>query len=270
MGRMAIASGVRQLALVPQAAARSDFGAGTDRVQLCLMPAGKHDVDDELSAAKAKIADIVSSAMSGNDEAFEQLHDRYSHGLVRFFLKRTAGRLELADELSQKTWVLVWRALRDGRYDPGRAAISTFVYAVGQNVWLQHRRSSAAGPMSGGDFEDFSGLVKATEDDPAGELAAAELLDSLREAIGSSKHEHALTSAEREVVRGLEAGHSERGLADRLGVAASTVHARKLSAFGKLRRYLVRRGFGDGVPSASQQSGESNEGSSSVWRVSRE
>lgn len=252
----------------PQAGKRADSRMATDRVQLSLMRAAKHGTEDGVPEGQIKA--LVSAAMSGNDDAFERLHDRYHHGLVRFFLKRASGRIELADELSQKTWVLVWRALRESRYDPARAAISTFIYAVGQNVWLQHRRSSAIGPMAGGDFEDFSGLAQSTDDDPAGELAAAELLDSLREAIGSHGHEYALTSVEREVVRGLEAGHSERGLADRLGVAASTVHARKVSAFEKLRRFLARRGFGESNSSAAVQSGESEEGAPSVWRVSRE
>ncbi len=185
-------------------------------------------------------------------------------------MKRTIGRIDLADELSQKTWVLVWRALQAGRYDPARAAISTFIYAVGQNVWLQHRRSAASAALVSGDFDDFSGLVSATIEDPAGELAAAELLEALLEGIRSNEHEDALTSAEREVVRGLQAGHSERGLADRLGVAASTVHTRKVAAFDKLRRFLAKRGFAGPDASAAGMMNESQEGAASVRRFGRE
>lgn len=270
MVSMSIASGAGHLAGVRFAGSASDFGAGADRLQLCLMRSNESEAGSNSGARSGFVAADVAAAVSGNEDAFERLHDRYCHGLVRFFLKRTAGRIELADELSQKTWVLVWRALRAGRYDSARAGISTFIYAVGQNVWLQHRRSSASALVAGGDFEDFSGLVEASAEDPAGELAAAELLDALREAICSVEHENALTGAEREVVRGLQAGQSERGLADRLGVAASTVHSRKVSAFEKLRRILTQRGFAGSGASATRESGESEDGASPAWRVSRE
>jgi len=49
-------------------------------------------------------------------------------------MDRTGGRSELADDFSQKTWVAVWQALIAGKYEPDRAAISTFVYAVGYRV----------------------------------------------------------------------------------------------------------------------------------------
>jgi RNA polymerase sigma-70 factor (ECF subfamily) len=216
------------------------------------------DLDDgQGRRVKSKASDEWAvAAATGGEAGFERLHGRFGHGLVRFFMKRTSGRLELSEELAQRTWVLVWRALQAGRYDPGRAAVSTFIYAVGQNVWLQHRRSSSTLPTALGDFEDLAEYVTPTIDDPAGELAAAELLDALREGIAAKSDEQALTTDERDVVRGLEAGHSERSMADRLGVAASTIHARKVSAFEKLRRFLRRRGFAGPEASADGSSRE--------------
>ena len=38
---------------------------------------------------------------------------------------------------------LVWKALREGQYDPERSAITTFVYAVANNAWLSHLRGFA-------------------------------------------------------------------------------------------------------------------------------
>jgi len=212
----------------------------------------EHDVEDEPGSRvpDEAVQKWVWAATNGDEGGFERIYNRFGHGLVRFFMKRTSGSPDVSEELAQKTWVLVWRALQAGRYDPARAAISTFVYAVGQNVWLQHRRSAVGLPAALGDFDDLAEYVTPTTDDPAGEMAAAELLDAMREAIVGESHEQALTGDERAVVRGLEAGQSERALAERLGVAASTIHAKKVSAFEKLRRFLQRRGFVEAEASA--------------------
>ena len=85
---------------------------------------------------------LTTRAAGGDEGAFAALHQRLGGGLFRLFLDRTGGRSELADDFSQKTWVAVWQALIAGKYDPARAAISTFVYAVGYRVWLQHMRST--------------------------------------------------------------------------------------------------------------------------------
>lgn len=80
------------------------------------------------------LADLAAAAAQGNAAAFEALHKRLSGGLRKLFVERSGGRSDVADDLIQRTWVGVWQALRSGRYDPARSAISTFVYAVGHNM----------------------------------------------------------------------------------------------------------------------------------------
>ena len=104
------------------------------------------DLPQPLAASLPKrdqsLQHLTLRAAQGDQEAFAALHQRLGGGLHRLFMERTGGRTELADDFCQKTWVAVWQALEGGKYDPERAAISTFVYAVGYRVWLQHMRSA--------------------------------------------------------------------------------------------------------------------------------
>jgi len=211
---------------------------------------------DYSSRPGAELPELAAAAMSGNEAAFEQIHRRLSGGLIRFFLTRTRGQASVAEELAQTTWVHLWRSLRDRRYDPARSAISTFVYAIGHHVWLQHRREIATGPYATADSERLFFLAGSTEEDPAGVMAAAELLEAVRQAVQSHDVEDGLSEEEQGIVLAVAAGQSERQLAERHGVAASTIHARKTTALGKLRRLLARRGIGLDEPERPSRAGE--------------
>jgi RNA polymerase sigma factor (sigma-70 family) len=186
---------------------------------------------------------LAADAQRGNRSAFTQLLRHLEPGIRRVMLRRTRGQAELVDELLQNTWVAVWHALREGRYDPKKAAISTFVYAVAHKLWLQHLRRARQAPVSYGELDAF--LAAATEgpDNPAATLQAAELLDAVRTCLHAEGTPFSLTEEERRIVVGLARDQSERTLAEQLGVAASTIHARKQLAYRKLRRCLHAKGF---------------------------
>lgn len=191
----------------------------------------------------AALHQLADRAQRGERPAFEELVRRLEQGLKRVLLRRTGGQFALVEELAQSTWVAVWDALRQGRYDAGRAAISTFVYAVAHKLWLRHlrdRRGPAAEPAA---LESVL-IGRATEaDDPAAALESAELLEAMRGCLRSDGDAFSLTPEERRVVIGLAAGESERSLSAELGLAASTIHARKQAAYEKLRRCLAAKGF---------------------------
>ncbi len=182
--------------------------------------------DDSLAA-------IAQRAAAGDHDAFEQLHVRFADGIRRFFQKRIGG--DAADELAQHTWSELWRAVSKGAYQPERAAFSTFAYAVAGNVWRRSRRDASRTLPPVGQI--------ASEDDLAGALAHAELLDALRACLHEESGE--LSEIERQIVLSMAAGESERDIARAQGVAASTVHDRKLAAMNKLRIMLAARGFGE-------------------------
>lgn len=150
---------------------------------------------------------------------------------------RRGANADAAAELAQRTWTVLWESLRNGGYDPARAAPSTFVYAIANHVWLWHLRERPRVPQ--GDPPDQPAHAP-----PAAEfLAHCELLDALRDCIGREPNTGALDDTERALVLALGGGASEREVAVQLGLAASTVNARKQAAYVKLRKCLGRKGF---------------------------
>lgn len=193
------------------------------------------------ASATDPLQSLCAAAAAGDESAFESLHRRLAGGLKRLFMERAGGHADLAEELAQKTWVAVWQALRAGKYDPSRAAISTFVYAVGFKIWLGHLRGlrrdgDRAGSADAGTFA----LVR--DDDPAYAAADAELIQAVRDCLAGKGAAGSLTADERALVCAAASGESDRALAKRLKLAPSTVNARKRAAYEKLRRWLAQRG----------------------------
>ena len=185
---------------------------------------------------------LASRAQRGDRSAFEQLMRRFDPGLKRLLLRRTSGDASLADELAHETWIGVWQALASGRYDPAKASISTFIYAVARKRWFQHlRRAGRAASIT--DALDDLLAANADTENPAVLLQAAELIEAMRACLHTEGTPNSLSDDERRVIIGLVTGETERSLAAELGVAASTVHARKQLALKKLQRCMAAKGF---------------------------
>jgi RNA polymerase sigma-70 factor (ECF subfamily) len=174
------------------------------------------------------------SGLSGDPAEFAKLYARLAPGLRALFRRRVRGHHELVEDLTQQTWSQVWQAVCAGRYNPARAAPSTFVYAVANHIWLQHCRSArpASLPEKAGFAATFNGT-----------LEYSELLEALRACLQQPEGPSALEEVERHIVLGLAGGASERELAAQLNLAASTVHARKVNAYKKLRDCLAAKGY---------------------------
>lgn len=184
------------------------------------------------------LADLAKAAGAGDRTAFEAIHRRLSGGLYRQFLERVNGRRDLADDLSQRTWLGVWQSLQLGRYDPAKSAMTTFVYAVGYKIWLQHLRSASRGEYG---ESAMAGLVDSAPN-PENEATLAELLEDVRSCLKEGDDGGVLTADERGLVRASAQGASDRELARQMNVAVSTLNARKQAALEKLRRFLAQKG----------------------------
>jgi RNA polymerase sigma factor (sigma-70 family) len=180
---------------------------------------------------------LCSAALGGDQHAFAELHDRLSSGLRNLFMRRTGGREDLADDLTQRTWAGFWKSATEGKYDPSRAAVSTFLYAVGSKIWLQHLRSSRRAERRHAEY--IPAIGGGGGEQPADELNAAELLEAVRAAL---RDPGVLTPEERSIVEASASGESDRTLARKLGIAPSTLNTRKRAAHEKLRKHLSRRG----------------------------
>ncbi|UCG32082.1 MAG: sigma-70 family RNA polymerase sigma factor [Phycisphaerales bacterium] len=167
---------------------------------------------------------------------------RFDLGLKRLLLRRTGGDASLAEELVHETWIGVWQALATGRYDPAKASISTFIYAVARKRWLQHLRRAGRAASTTDALDDLLS-THADADNPALLLQAAELIEAMRACLHTEGTPNSLSDGERSVIIGLMTGWTERTLAAELGVAASTIHARKQLALKKLQRCMAAKGF---------------------------
>ncbi len=178
---------------------------------------------------------IAVAVAAGSRSAFEQLHARLSPAIRATLLRRCGGRQHVAEDLLQQTWTLVWQSVSQRRYDPHRAAISTFVYAVANNVWLQYARGNMR--------EELRPMPMSAGADLERALELAELLDELRAYLREPEARGGLSDLDREIVVESARGVTERELAGRLGLAPSTVNSRKQATYAKIREALERRGF---------------------------
>lgn len=189
------------------------------------------------------VDDLALHAMDGDEAAFEELHRRLGGGLRGFFQKRVGSDSDLIEELSQSTWVEVWRSLDGRRFDPNRARITTFIYAIGYKMVLRHARAARRGRATA-PLDDCDALMETwLRELPEDALHGSELIDAVRDCLRRTDTPFSLSHEEREAVIGAARDETERALARRLGVAASTVNARKKAAYAKLRQCLTRKGF---------------------------
>lgn len=148
-----------------------------------------------------------------------------------------------ADDLSQRTWQAVWEAVSQGRYDPSRAAISTFAYAVSQNVYRNWARSRATAAQHAPAIAANAQQSPETGDDP---LADAEVIDELRRVLREGAP--GLNPSRLRTLHLIARGATDRELAAELAVAPSTAHTRKREAIDALKAHIESRFFSERTP----------------------
>src|SRR5207244_11201926 len=80
-------------------------------------------------------ADLVARACEGDQEAFRLIFERYSRPLISFVYDQVGNR-ELAEELTQETFVRAYRSLRTLREE---TKLSTWLFGLAQNVHREWR-----------------------------------------------------------------------------------------------------------------------------------
>ncbi len=188
---------------------------------------------------------------SGGWSRFADAQDRFSGWISRLYRERGVPE-DAVDDLIQRVWAAVWEAVRTGRYDPSRAAASTYVHAVAMNIWRQwaererpRRATGHPNPEGRGTGHAHPGPLPATP--VASTLDAmqeAEAIDAVREAMyGGGQSGSDLSADDAQILRLLASGAGDRDLAKALGISPSTANARKRRALATLRDILVRRGI---------------------------
>ena len=158
-------------------------------------------------------------AESRDREAFVLLFERYASRVKGFMINGGAAHDE-ADEAAQDVLVSVWR--HAARYDPAKAAVSTWIFAIARNRRIDVLRRRAR-PVP--DPEDPL-FRPDPEPGPAAAAVAADRAARMRAALDS------LGPDQREAVR----------LAFYLGLSQSEIAARAGLPLGTVKSH-IRRGL---------------------------
>ena len=177
---------------------------------------------------------VLAVARRSDHAAFAVLFSHFAPRLKTYFL-RSGMADAAAEELAQETMVLVWR--KADRFDPAKAAASTWIFAIGRNLRADAlRRGWHAAPAVPATGRADEGR-EAPEHDPAPTaealVASAQREGRLRQALRGLPPEQA------EVLRlSYFDGRSHAQIGQALGIPLGTVKGRLRQALARLRAAL--------------------------------
>jgi RNA polymerase sigma-70 factor (ECF subfamily) len=125
--------------------------------------------------------ELIARARRGEDEAFRLIFDRYARPIISFIYDMV-GRRELAEELTQETFVRAYKNLKALRDD---TKLSTWLFGIAKNVAREslrrrHRESDKVGIDDDHVIELSDGKLP-----PDRQLLDKELNGVIRDALGA-------------------------------------------------------------------------------------
>ena len=174
-------------------------------------------------ASAARESELIARIAQGDRRAFEELYNLYHRRLARF-LTRLTRRYDVAEEVINDTFWIVWKKAGDFR---GDSQPSTWILGIAYRRARNAFRSSARG----GSVENLdSQLEPPTSDEP---MRAEELRDWLVRALGMLPVEQRLA-----VELCYELGYSCEEISAIMGCPVNTVKTRLFHARAKLQKLL--------------------------------
>jgi RNA polymerase sigma-70 factor (ECF subfamily) len=168
---------------------------------------------------------LVKRLLKGDEEAFAALY-RARHGAICRFALHMTGRMEVAEDVTQETFLAL--ALHGKRYDASRGPVIAFLYGIARNLVLK-RLEKERPEDQGIALEQYAG-----DEDLLADLTRRESIDEVRRAVLS------LPPAYREAVVLCdlgEASYEDAALA--LGCPVGTVRSRLSRARAMLGKKLA-------------------------------
>jgi RNA polymerase sigma-70 factor (ECF subfamily) len=195
--------------------------------------------------------DFLALYQGGDASAFQGLVDCYRDRIVQFFYRLCWDR-DRAEDLAQDLFLKL--LLGSKRYRP-EGKLSTFVYRVATNLWIDHYRQSRPRPR----FHSYDQAMLPDDDRPAREFdsgvatpsqlaADAEEKVALRAAIERLTEPHRLVF-ELAVYQQLPYGE----IAELLAIPVGTVKSRMHNTVAALKGVLV--GDADAAPQPQRRAG---------------
>ena len=174
-------------------------------------------------ASAARESELIARIAKGDRRAFEELYNLYHRRLARF-LTRLTRRYDVAEEVINDTFWIVWKKAADFR---GESQPSTWILGIAYRRARNAFRSSARA----GSQENLDGLLEPpTSDEP---MRTEELRDWLVQALGQLPVEQRLA-----VELCYELGYSCEEISAIMGCPVNTVKTRLFHARAKLQKLL--------------------------------
>jgi len=124
---------------------------------------------------------LMERVKDNDSEAFEQLFRKYEHKMLNFFYKLCYSQT-LSEDLTQETFMRLWRSRQSFRPDAGK--FSTYIFQIGKNCWLSHSGTKKFREEEAmGEFADAP--ASAASSGPSDLAERHELQEKLHDAIGS-------------------------------------------------------------------------------------
>jgi RNA polymerase sigma-70 factor (ECF subfamily) len=174
-------------------------------------------------SSAAREAELIERVARRDRRAFEELYNLYHRRLARFLMRLTR-RYDLAEEIINDTFFVVWRGARDFRGDSQPSTwILGIAYRKARNAFRSAARARARENLQAPSFP-------LTTEEPA---RAEELRDWLGAALSELPVEQRLA-----VELCYELGHSCEEIATIMGCPVNTVKTRLFHARAKLQKRL--------------------------------
>ena len=118
--------------------------------------------------------ELIAQFIANHDKtAFAQLVKRYQSSIRQFLRRMTAGDHQLADDIAQETFLLMYRKLDTFR---GNAALSTWIHKIAYNCFVNQLRSHRKMEWVG---EEHLVNLESTEKDLVTDLTLESLMKRL-------------------------------------------------------------------------------------------
>jgi RNA polymerase sigma-70 factor (ECF subfamily) len=184
-------------------------------------------------ASAARETELIAKIAKSDRRAFEELYNLYHRRLARF-LTRLTRRYDVAEEVINDTFWIVWKKAGDFR---GESQPSTWILGIAYRRARNAFRSSARA----GSAENLDALLEPpTSDEP---MRTEELRDWLVQALGHLPVEQRLA-----VELCYELGYSCEEISSIMGCPVNTVKTRLFHARAKLQKLLPVLGGSAATP----------------------
>ena len=173
-------------------------------------------------ASAARESELIAKIARGDRRAFEELYNLYHRRLARF-LTRLTRRYDVAEEVINDTFWIVWKKAADFR---GESQPSTWILGIAYRRARNAFRSAARA----GSQENLDALLEPPTSEP---MRAEELRDWLVQGLGQLPIEQRLA-----VELCYELGYSCEEISSIMGCPVNTVKTRLFHARAKLQKLL--------------------------------